>query len=214
MLAKGVVGLGNHFSNVLDYINPFSEKFILSGVLNFLNPTSNSFILKGVIGSLGNMLDYINPFSENFILKNVINFLGDLVSYINPFSDNFLGKRLIELFSDLFEKLFIPTSNQFEVLKDKFYSKFGFISQIKELVNSLFAIPKTRAVSTPPKWEITYMGTTVNIIDFTAFEQYRGVVHGIIIAVMYIPFLLRLYRRLPGIIGGFHVENNNGGGSS
>ena len=49
--------------NILDYINPFSDNFILKGVLNFL----------------GNILDYINPFSDNFFGHKLLDLLGDLL---------------------------------------------------------------------------------------------------------------------------------------
>lgn len=200
ILAQGIVNLGKHFSNILNYINPFSENFILKSVLDYLNPFGDNFILKGTLSFLGNIVDYINPFSDNFILKSVIGFLGNLVSYVNPFSDNFLGKKLIDLFSDLFKTLFIPTGNQFEELDKKFNSKFGFVSQIQDLVVSLFSSSTAVSSSDYPNWEITYEGVTVSIIDFSVFDQYRGILHGIIISVMYIAFFLRLYRRLPGII--------------
>lgn len=188
-IAKGIVSIANTIIDVLDFINPFSENFILKAVIDFL----------------GNIVSYINPFSEDFILKSIINFLSNLVSYINPFSDNFLGKKLIELFSNLFKDLFIPTENHFEELSNKINEKFGFISQIQELLSDLFNFSSSRS-STVPSWNITYAGVTVSIIDFTAFEQYRGVVHGIIICIMYLSFLLRLHRRLPGIIGAYGVK--------
>ena len=209
LLAQGVVGLGNHFSNILDYINPFSENFILKNIisgigsiLTYINPFSENFILKNTDNFLGNIFDRINPFSDNFILKDVIKFLGNLVSYVNPFSDNFLGKKLIELFSDLFKALFIPSNNQFEELKNRFNEKFGFISQVKELVSDLFTTSKTRS-SNAPNWDITWNGVTFSIIDFSVFDEYRGILHGIIIAIMYVSFFLRLYKRLPGIIGAY-----------
>lgn len=49
--------------NILDYINPFSENFILKGVLDFL----------------GQMLSYINPLDENFFGYKLIELLGDLL---------------------------------------------------------------------------------------------------------------------------------------
>lgn len=187
LLAQGVVGLFNTFSDVLNYLNPFSENFILKGVLDFL----------------GNILSYINPFSDNFILKGVLEFLGNLVSYVNPFSENFLGRKLIELFSDLFKTLFIPKQDQFTEINNKFNEKFGFFEQVKELVVELFSFHSTASYSennSYPSWNITYQGTTVSIVDFSLFDKYRGTVHGIIIGTMYISFCWRLFRRLPGVI--------------
>ena len=137
-------GLFSDVGTILDYLNPLSDKFILSDLFTFLgnileplSPFSDKFILKDVINSLGNLLDYLNPFSENFILKKVLSFLGTLidyvnpcsenfivlklwefgvniVSYINPFSDNFLGKKIIELLSDLLKFLFVPSDGYFD----------------------------------------------------------------------------------------------------
>lgn len=211
-LAQGVVSLFGTFSDVLNYLNPFSDKFLLSGVignlgdvLSYLNPFSDKFLLSGVISNLGSILDYINPFSDNFILKSVIDFLGNLVSYVNPFSDNFLGKKLVEMFSNLFKELFVPTGNQFEELNNKFDEKFGFVNQVKELAFKLFSYNPVSYSSDDsnsdyPSWDITYEGVTVSIIDFSVFDQYRGIVHGIIIGVIYIAWFWRLYRRLPGLI--------------
>jgi len=173
------VGLFNHFTSVLDYLNPFGENFILKDIIS-----------------------YINPFSENFILKGVLEFLSNLVSYVNPFSENFLGRKLIELFSDLFKTLFIPKQDQFTEINNKINLKFGFIEQIKELVSDLFSISRFRA-NNAPNWNITWNGVTFSIIDFSVFDQYRGTLHGIIIGIMYVSFFLRLYKRLPGIIGAY-----------
>lgn len=183
-IAQGIVNLGSHFSNILSYINPFSDNFILKNTDNFL----------------GNIFDRLNPFSDNFILKDVLSFLGNLVSYVNPFSENFLGKKLIELISDLFEDLFIPTGNQFEEFYNKFNNKFGFVSQIVEIAKTLF---NTSSGATVPNWEITWQGATFNFFDFDFFNKYRGTLHTVIIAVCYISFIFRLFKRLPAIIGAY-----------
>ena len=50
--------------DILDYINPFSENFILKSVLEFLD----------------NILSYINPFSENFIGYKIVDLFKNLFS--------------------------------------------------------------------------------------------------------------------------------------
>ena len=45
-IAKGLESIINAITSVVDYLNPFSEKFIL----------------KGIIDTLANILDYLNPF--------------------------------------------------------------------------------------------------------------------------------------------------------
>ena len=159
-IAQGIVNLGKHFSNVLNYLNPLSE---------------------------------------NFILKSVINGIGNILSYINPFSENFFGYKIVEFFKNLFIELFVPQQDQFTEFSNNIKSKFGFVDQIKELVQNLFSFDNSPystqsedTMANYPKWEIEYYGTKVNIIDFEAFDKYRGVVHGIIICVMYISYLWRL----------------------
>lgn len=169
-IAQGIVNLGKHFSNVLDYLNPLSD---------------------------------------NFILKSVISGIGNILDYINPFSDNFFGYKIVEFFKNLFIELFVPQQDQFTEFVNKIKSNFGFVEQIKELVQNLFSFNNSpyyistqtdNVISNYPKWEIEYYGVKVNIIDFEVFDKYRGTVHGIIIGVMYISFLWRLFRRLPSII--------------
>ncbi len=192
-------GISNIFSgigNILNYLNPFSDKFILKGVLDFLS----------------NILSYINPFSDNFLLKGVLSFLSDMLSYINPFSDNFLGKKIISLLGDLLQYLFIPKEDHFTEIKTIIDEKFGFINQIKELAYSLFNVATTADDNTkiPPSFNITYKGVTVKIVDFSVIEPFRNTFHAIISAVLWVSYILRTFRRLPGIIGGFYVENDDG----
>lgn len=169
-------------------VSPF--EILAQGIVNLSNFFSD-------------ILGFINPTSDNFILKPIIDFFSNLISYVNPLSENFLGKKLIELFSDLLKYLFVPTQDQFSEINDKFNEKFGFFEQVKELVSNLFSYHDTSSYSLNndyPSWDITYEGVTVSIIDFSLFDEYRGLVHSIIIGVMYISFLWRLYRRLPGVI--------------
>ena len=104
----------NFFGTLLDYINPFSEKFILKDLLSFI----------------GSILDYLNPFSENFILKNVFTFLGEIISYINPFSENFFVYKLLELLGNLLKFLFVPSdgffSNKIDNLKLKLSERLPY----------------------------------------------------------------------------------------
>lgn len=48
-------------------------------MLNYLNPFSEDFILKSVIEFLGNILSYLNPFDDNFLGKKIIELLSDLL---------------------------------------------------------------------------------------------------------------------------------------
>lgn len=164
--------------------------------LTYINPFDENFILK-------DLLDWLNPTSENFILKQLWEFLTNIISYLNPFHENFLGRKLVELLGSLLEDLFIPQQDHFGELSENINSKFGFINQVKELVYSLFNLNNEESYEGTPNWSITYEGVTVDIIDWTAFEKYRGYFHGLIIFIMWGSYLIRLYKRIPAIIYGF-----------
>lgn len=62
-LQEGLDSIGNFFSDLINYINPFSEDFILKRVLDFFEE----------------LLSYINPFSENFFVYKLLELLGNLL---------------------------------------------------------------------------------------------------------------------------------------
>lgn len=57
---------GEWFVELLDYLNPLSDKFILKSIIEF-------FV---------EVISYINPFSENFIGYKLIELLGDLLEFL------------------------------------------------------------------------------------------------------------------------------------
>ena len=65
-IAQGFSNVVQSITSVIDYINPFSENFILKGVLDFL----------------GSILDFLNPFSENFFGIKIIEGIGDALEAI------------------------------------------------------------------------------------------------------------------------------------
>ncbi len=202
-LSKGLEILTNPVKGLLDVLNPISENFFLKQLFSWFDISNENFIFK-------DLFSWLDPTSENFILKKIWDFLTNIVSYLNPMHENFFGKKLVELIGDLLNKLFVPQQDHFGELNEKFHSKFGFIDQIKDLVTNLFNFNESRSSSdVPPDWSITYYGTTVNIIDWTAFEKYRGFLHGIIIFILWGSFLIRLYKRIPGIVHGYYVSHGD-----
>lgn len=80
---------------MLNYINPFSEDFILSDANNFL----------------GNIFSFLNPFDENFIGYKFIDLLSDLFNFLFVPDDDVFNQ-----FSDIFNsKLGFVTSIQDDV---------------------------------------------------------------------------------------------------
>lgn len=191
-IKEGIENIGKFFQDLLNSIGL---------ILQWLNPFSDKFFLKGLLDFLGNALSYINPFDENFILKDVFKFLGDIISYINPFSENFFVYKLIELLQNLLEFLFVPKNNPFNELSSKFDTKFAFVNQIKDLFNSLLGF--NNYGDKAPVFEMTWRGVTFAFIDFSMFLNYRLWLHGIILAIAWAIFIFKTYKKLPSIIGGF-----------
>ncbi len=191
-IKEGIENIGKFFQDLLNSIG---------SILQWLNPFSDKFFLKGLLDFLGNALSYINPFDENFILKDVFKFLGDIISYINPFSENFFVYKLIELLQNLLEFLFVPKNNPFNELSSKFDTKFAFVNQIKDLFNSLLGF--NNYGDKVPVFEMTWKGVTFAFIDFSMFLDYRLWLHGIILAIAWAIFIFKTYKKLPSIIGGF-----------
>lgn len=201
-------GLEVPFKAIQDGLNSIGEFFEnllkdTADMLSWLNPLSDNFFLKGLLSFLGEALSYINPFDENFILKGVFTFLGEIISYINPFSENFFVYKLIELLGDLLEFLFVPDTNPFEELSDKFNEKFAFVNQIKDLVSSLLGF--NNYGDKAPTFNMTWQGVTFAFIDFSLFIDYRIWLHGIILAIAWFVFIFKTYKKLPSIIGGFNT---------
>lgn len=191
-IKEGLDAIGNFFSELL--LN-------IGSMLQWLNPLSEEFILNGLFDFLGNALSYINPFDENFILKDVFSFLLEIINYINPFSENFFVYKLLELLGDLLNLLFVPSTNPFESLSQKFDEKFAFVKQIQNLFNSLLGFNDYG--TDVPHFEMTWRGVTFSFIDFSMFLNYRLWLHGIILAIAWFIFIFKTYKKLPSIIGGF-----------
>lgn len=92
-IAKGISDVfSDFFANIvkiLDYLNPFSENFILNGVFKFLNE----------------ILSYINPFSENFFVYKLLELLKDLLNLLFVPDNNFFSSHLDDLKYKLSEKI-------------------------------------------------------------------------------------------------------------
>lgn len=117
--------------------------------------------------------------------KNII------VNSINGLVDSWLQKM---------KDLWIPKDNPYSDLMFRFKEKFPIAEQISLVLTTLIVDTST---DTPPEFNITYMGATANIMDFTAYAQYKTFVQMLIVGIAWFMFLRRLFKRLPSIIGGF-----------
>lgn len=96
-ITQGFKNVINFFTQLVDFVG---------NILSYLNPFSDNFILKGVIDFLGEILSYINPFSENFFVYKLIDLLGDLLEFLFiPNENSFTG--IIDIVKSKFD--FIDT---------------------------------------------------------------------------------------------------------
>lgn len=73
----------------MDYLNPFSDNFILLRLWNFLT----------------DIVSYLNPFSDKFFGKKIIDLIGDLLKTLFIPSDDYFSNVKETLLSDLETKL-------------------------------------------------------------------------------------------------------------
>lgn len=175
---------------------------------NIFTSISNVFSTLGSIFTFlyDELLCYINPLDEKFFGYAIVNGIldgfsslfediGDILDYINPFSENFFLKLA-----------FIPDTEDliFDDVKDTLYSKFPFISSIEKILEDFKTVFSNE--SSKPNFTVSlpaFLGVgTFSIIDFSFFDNYRGLIHGFIIAVSYYLFITKLYKKMPQIVKG------------
>ena len=196
-IAAGFEAIGNYFASLLNWLNPFSDDFILKNV---------DLSLGNLLTGLSNILGFINPFSDNFILKGVLGFLSDLISFVNPFSDNFIGKKIVELFQDLFVFLFVPSQEDMQNIFAPVRSKFAFVEKFNNLSDQIQTMLETGEGS--PTFELNinskYISGDVKILDFSFFAPYKPYSDLVITAFAYLLFAYRTIKNLPETISGLN----------
>jgi len=95
------------------------------------------------------------------------------------------------------KSLFIPERNIFQDIVNKFGDKFPIVGQVSNLVASLYNIGDNE-----PVFLFTYNGIELKVIDFTSFSDYMPLIKNFTGAFLFLSFLVREIRILPGIIRG------------
>ena len=137
-------------------------------------------------------------------IGNIIQAIWDAVASICEAIGNIVSgivDGILNGLSSILEFLFVPEHNPFEELSQKINAKFGFVGQIGQLISNLLGF--NNYGNSIPSFDVTYYNTTVSIIDFSLFVQYRDWIHGIILAIAWTIFILKTYKKLPNIIGGY-----------
>lgn len=190
--------IGNWFAGIGDKIEGFAED--VSGFFNGLTLT--------VINWFTDLLEDLQEMSTNIgnwfadLSDNIAGFfeeLGDkitiIMSYLNPLSDDFFLKIA-----------FIPSQDFIEMNNERMASlgeqKFGFIEDFKFVFEDLkdnFNVGSNApnfSLTLPTKWG----GSTVNIINFEAYDSVRLIVKNIIRIFIWLFFIFKMYKRIPKII--------------
>jgi len=193
-------GVGNFFGNLISSLGQwFSD--VLSGIGTLASNIGQWF--SNLINSIGDWLgSVINGISE--LISSVGNWfaqvfgvIGEILDHLNPFSDKFFLKIA-----------FIPSDGYFErfanEIKQSFDGKFAFISEIGDVLKSLFS-GAYETDPEPPEFTVNLPGGKwgegrVNIIDFSIFADYRLYILNFFRVMLWIPFIIKLYKRLPNIV--------------
>ena len=75
--------------NILDWLNPFSENFILLRLWNFL----------------ADIVSFINPFSDNFLGKKIVSLIGDLLKSLFVPEDDYFTNKIDSLKTSLNDRI-------------------------------------------------------------------------------------------------------------
>lgn len=108
---------------------------------------------------------------------------------------------------DTLLEVFVPSENFFKDNFDKFMLNFAFIDDIKEIFDYIMSKLNT-SVKPVINMDLSVSdskynyGTSATVLSFDWYEKYKPFGDTVIIGFSYIFFFLRLYRRLPEIIGG------------
>lgn len=202
------VDIYNQYGQLLQYGNYYTLLQYFCGVLDSSKITdySGHEIAPGVVvesttgsSSDGTSQEQLETSKGIFgTVKNIFDSLSELPSKIANAISGFFT-TLKDGIIDGLKFLFIPSENLFDNLKDKFFSKFGFISQLSSLVYDLRSITYD---DKPPENKITLYGVTVNFVNWEFYDDYRELINNIIIIISYYIFFWNIRRRLPDIIGG------------
>lgn len=209
LLAQPINALAEGFNNFIDGIGDFFENLINSlgdwfeevgefftNIIDSLGQWFND-VIDG-ISSLGNDIglwfqgigEKIADFAENFS-----NTMNNFLSYLNPFSENFFLKIAI-IPSDGF----IPY--KFDELKEVIDDRLPIIGTLKDVLDTITGVQSVE--STKPKIEVElpgkWGGQKVQIINFDVIDPYVPYVKTFIRFLIWIPFIIKIYRRIPNII--------------
>lgn len=207
VLAEPINALGEGFNNFIEGVGDFFENLIDSlGTWfenlgqwfdNLVNDLEQWFTNLG--NDIGSWFEEVSNDITQFA-ENINNTMSSIISYLDPTSERFFLKLA-----------FIPSdgfiTEKFNEVKADFDNKLPIVGTLNELFDSITqtqSIQTQSIQSTKPKYEIElpdkWGGQKVEVINFAIIDPYIPYVKTIIRFMIWIPFLIKIYRRLPQII--------------
>lgn len=185
-LTERLTNVGNNIANGFNYLYDTLRNVVDNAKTAVMNSID---ALKTAMKDLGKEV--------NARVKAVENYVSYVYTRMNNIYEDFKQKAVEKI-----EYYFIPTfsmQEQIETWKDMLSEKFVFYEQLVYFFERIFTFSETTEV---PKFNITYKGTTVGIVDFSAYAYMRTYVQGLILFFAWFAFLRRLYRSMPDFIMG------------
>lgn len=187
-----IEGVGDFFGNLIDSLGTWFEnlgQWFDNLVYNLEQWFTN--LRNNIVSWFEVVSNDITQFAENF--KNT---MTNIISYLDPTSDRFFLKLA-----------FIPSdgfiSEKFNEVKAEFDNKLPIVGSLTELFNTITQEQSIQS-TTKPKFEIELQdkwgGQKVEVINFAIIDPYIPYVKTFIRMMIWIPFLMKIYRRLPKII--------------
>lgn len=185
-LTERLTNVGNNIANGFNYLYDTLRNVVDNAKTAVMNSID---ALKTAMKDLGKEV--------NARVKAVENYVSYVYTRMNNIYEDFKQKAVEKI-----EYYFIPTfsiQEQVETWKLTIENKFEFYKQISTMLNRIFTFSETAEA---PKFNITYKGVTVGIVDFSAYAQARKLVQAMILFFAWFSFLRRLYHSIPNIIMG------------
>lgn len=176
--------LFDFLGNLLDWLNPFSENFILVKLWNFLT----------------DILSYINPFSDNFLGKKIVSLIGDLLISLFVPENNYFTDKIDGLKASLNDRIpYQQYLDDLESLKNVNSARSSEdISTYVSLNN--YAISDKLVINMN------------KFIDFSIFNKYKSTWFVWVRVVVYLLLLLYNINEFTKTLRGVGVINSAGKG--
>ena len=100
-ILEGLATTFEDITQILNYLNPLSEDFILKDLLDWLNPMSENFFVYKLIELLGDLLEFLFVPSEDVInglvdsVKSKFSFIDTIKSSVSDVEDVLVGAEAV-----------------------------------------------------------------------------------------------------------------------